>query len=210
MTPSRLRAYPSKIRLHGGAHTHGFHTLSTWDHGCPPQDAFQGVGPVEPGQVACPGEENGKLLDKERVEHKEHAPVQCRAVATDVETEGDFGQLSSKAYWMHPTLRAYLAATRPWSVPASLVPVAVAGAALWRFHGTRLLTVDFLLVVLGVLLVHLAGNLVNTFYDYKKGFDTDRHADDRTLVDGLLPPRHVAGLAVTCLAPAAAIMAWLT
>jgi 1,4-dihydroxy-2-naphthoate octaprenyltransferase len=34
--------------------------------------------------------------------------------------------------------------------------------------------------------VHFAGNLVNTYYDFKKGIDTKSTADDRTLVDGLV------------------------
>lgn len=35
-------------------------------------------------------------------------------------------------------------------------------------------------------MVHCAGNVVNTYYDYKKGIDNDRKSDDRTLVDHLL------------------------
>lgn len=69
--------------------------------------------------------------------------------------------------WMNPTARAWLAAARPWSAPASLIPISLAGAVLWRTEGSNLLTVDFALTLVGGLLVHLAANLANTYYDFK-------------------------------------------
>jgi menadiol prenyltransferase len=43
----------------------------------------------------------------------------------------------------------------------------------------------FILTLLTIALVHCAGNVVNTYYDYVKGIDT-RKSDDRTLVDHIL------------------------
>lgn len=43
----------------------------------------------------------------------------------------------------------------------------------------------FILTIITIALVHCAGNVVNTYYDYVKGIDT-RKSDDRTLVDHIL------------------------
>jgi menadiol prenyltransferase len=43
----------------------------------------------------------------------------------------------------------------------------------------------FILNVFTIALVHCAGNVVNTYFDYVKGID-NRKSDDRTLVDHLL------------------------
>lgn len=43
----------------------------------------------------------------------------------------------------------------------------------------------FLLNVFTIALVHCAGNVVNTYFDYVKGID-NRKSDDRTLVDHIL------------------------
>ena len=43
----------------------------------------------------------------------------------------------------------------------------------------------FILNVLTIAMVHCAGNVVNTYFDYVKGIDT-RKSDDRTLVDHIL------------------------
>lgn len=93
-----------------------------------------------------------------------------------------------------------LIATRPWSFPASLVPAAVAAAAVWPRVG-RL--ADAALPAAGVLCLHVFGNLVNTYVDFAKGVDTRASADDRALVDGTVTPRAVA------LAAGAALVAGL-
>lgn len=43
----------------------------------------------------------------------------------------------------------------------------------------------FILNVFTIALVHCAGNVVNTYFDYVKGID-NRKSDDRTLVDHIL------------------------
>jgi len=40
----------------------------------------------------------------------------------------------------------------------------------------------------------MAGNLINTYYDYKYGVDQHKQADDRTLVDHVLKPSEVSNL----------------
>eukprot|EP00300_Choanocystis_sp_HF-7_P027213 c3228_g1_i1.p1 GENE.c3228_g1_i1~~c3228_g1_i1.p1 ORF type:complete len:312 (+),score=57.11 c3228_g1_i1:59-937(+) len=81
-------------------------------------------------------------------------------------------------------------ASRPWSFPCSLMPclltlcvalksVEVMTATLW---------VNFAISTTMVFSFHLAGNLANTYFDFKHGVDTKKHSDDRSLVDGLCSP----------------------
>jgi len=85
--------------------------------------------------------------------------------------------------------KAWLLATRPWSFPASIVPMLVGGALAYRadFWDWPL----FLLTLLGGLFFHIGANLTNTYFDFQRGADTVEHADDRTLVDRMLRPRDV-------------------
>jgi 1,4-dihydroxy-2-naphthoate polyprenyltransferase len=61
-------------------------------------------------------------------------------------------------------------ASRPYSYPASAVPVLLGTAAAWVFHGQfHLLRV--ILALVGVMALHGASNIFNDYYDYKKGVD---------------------------------------
>lgn len=85
--------------------------------------------------------------------------------------------------------KAWLLATRPWSFPASIVPILVGGALAHRageFGGGL-----FMLTLVGGLLFHIGANLFNTYFDYRRGVDSSAHSDDRTLVDAILRPRDV-------------------
>ena len=86
----------------------------------------------------------------------------------------------------------YFLALRPWSLSASLIPVALGAVLSYRCHQEFHLFLC-LATVGSVLAVHSAGNLVNTFYDFEKG--VDKHgADDRTLVERRLQPQDVVSL----------------
>lgn len=79
---------------------------------------------------------------------------------------------------------SYFLAVRPWSMSASLMPTLLGWMLAYRvsasFNG-----ISLLLTILIVLCVHGAGNVVNTYFDFKKGVDS-RISDDRILVDQLL------------------------
>ena len=85
--------------------------------------------------------------------------------------------------------KAWFLALRPWSFPASIVPMLVGGALAYRadFWDWPL----FLLTLVGGLFFHIGANLTNTYFDFQRGADTVEHADDRTLVDSMLQPRDV-------------------
>ncbi|XP_070560778.1 ubiA prenyltransferase domain-containing protein 1-like [Ptychodera flava] len=87
-------------------------------------------------------------------------------------------------------ISSYWLALRPWSFSASLTPVALGTALAYKSTGT-LNIMTALLTFAGVLCVHGAGNLTNTYFDYLKGIDSKK-SDDRTLVDRILEPGDVA------------------
>uniref|UniRef100_UPI0035902266 ubiA prenyltransferase domain-containing protein 1 n=1 Tax=Myxine glutinosa TaxID=7769 RepID=UPI0035902266 len=90
-------------------------------------------------------------------------------------------------------LRRYALALRPWSFSASIGPVAL-GSTLAMQDGK--LQLDLAIcgaTLLTVLAVHGAGNVVNTYYDYIRGYD-NKKSDDRTLVDELLQPADIIRL----------------
>lgn len=80
--------------------------------------------------------------------------------------------------------KCYLAA-RPWSLPASLVPVLLGNILAWKESNVAFNVWLGLVTILCVICVHLAGNLTNTYYDYINGID-GVNSDDTTLVSGTL------------------------
>lgn len=94
-------------------------------------------------------------------------------------------------------LRLYLGALRPWSFTASLGPVLLGVALFYKLNDNYDFTILFF-TVLCALSVHGAGNLVNTYYDYVRGIDSQKKSDDRTLVDHILNPQDVSNLGAVC------------
>ncbi|XP_067946557.1 ubiA prenyltransferase domain-containing protein 1-like [Watersipora subatra] len=90
----------------------------------------------------------------------------------------------------------YLTALRPWSFSASLIPVLLGAILSYKIDGLFNLPV-FIVVCVIALAVHAAGNLVNTYYDFKKGVDTKK-SDDKTLVEGHMTSNDVATLGGIC------------
>ena len=111
------------------------------------------------------------------------------------------------------TLRVRARSLRAFSLPASTLPVLVAAAAVARPAQWRW---DVLAVsVAGAALLHLAGNLLNDYFDFRGGADRRLEDDEgrpgRVLVHGLLRPADVlaqAALALLLACGAGAYIAW--
>ena len=90
-----------------------------------------------------------------------------------------------------PSWRIWFQAVRPLTFTASMVPVFLGAALVPFLHETarwELLP----LVVIASLFIHAATNLVNEYYDFKKGVDRpDTFGDSRVLVEGMLLPKQV-------------------
>ncbi|XP_074655032.1 ubiA prenyltransferase domain-containing protein 1-like [Tubulanus polymorphus] len=89
-------------------------------------------------------------------------------------------------------LSEYVIALRPWSFSASLTPVSLGSALAYKLTGEFSVLI-FIVSCVTTLSVHAAGNLVNTYCDYKRGVDSKK-SDDRTLIDHILNPNDVATL----------------
>jgi 1,4-dihydroxy-2-naphthoate octaprenyltransferase len=69
-----------------------------------------------------------------------------------------------------PLARAWLLATRPKTLPAAIVPVAVGACCAWLAGGVKFLPT--LAALLGAMLLQIGSNFANDVYDFEKGADT--------------------------------------
>jgi 1,4-dihydroxy-2-naphthoate octaprenyltransferase len=84
-------------------------------------------------------------------------------------------------------LRVWLAATRPRTLPAAVAPVLVGTALAW--HDGRWIPAAALYCLAFALLVQIATNFANDYYDFVKGADTaERVGPRRAVASGLIAP----------------------
>eukprot|EP00118_Oscarella_pearsei_P000646 m.5466 g.5466 ORF g.5466 m.5466 type:complete len:304 (+) comp13239_c0_seq1:106-1017(+) len=90
-------------------------------------------------------------------------------------------------------LANYVLAIRPWSFSISLMPVLLGTTLAYKSTG-HVSAALAVLTVVAVALIHGAGNLVNTYYDFVNRIDRAENdeTEDRTLVDGRLEPDQVS------------------
>lgn len=94
-------------------------------------------------------------------------------------------------------LAAWFLATRPKTLVAGVVPVAVGAAIAFREHAFQALPA--LAALVGALLIQVGTNLVNDYFDFKRGADTvDRLGPPRATQQGWLTPRAVFTGAMVC------------
>jgi 1,4-dihydroxy-2-naphthoate polyprenyltransferase len=109
---------------------------------------------------------------------------------------------------MAPSLRSWMWAIRPFTLPASVVPVLVGTALAFRdgqFDGWR-----FVLTLLGSMLVQVGTNLVDEFTDHEKvGSQGKLLAPYKVIALGLLSPQAVRAGAVLSFAVATGIGLYL-
>jgi 1,4-dihydroxy-2-naphthoate polyprenyltransferase len=87
-------------------------------------------------------------------------------------------------------LRIWWMATRPFSFTASITPVTL-GAVLAAYdgHWNWLL---FAITLIGSVAIHAGTNLINDYYDWRKGTDTPESlGPNRALQEGMLTPQQV-------------------
>jgi len=106
------------------------------------------------------------------------------------------------------TAQAWLLASRPKTLTAAAAPVVV-GTGLADFHGMSSL-LPALAALVGALLIQIATNLANDYYDFVRGSDThERVGPLRVTQAGLLSPGAVRGGMVLTLALALAVGVYL-
>lgn len=106
--------------------------------------------------------------------------------------------LPSKAWDKRPSrFKVWLMATRPRTLVAGVVPVAVGSAVAVRENAFAWLPA--LAALVGALLIQVGTNLANDYFDWKKGADTaERLGPARVTAQGLMQPAHVLRGALLC------------
>ena len=94
------------------------------------------------------------------------------------------------------TIADWLIATRPWSFPASSMPVLVTMMFLWSKGFEVNWCLGFMALV-NIILVHAAGNVWSDYHDYKKGVDAEDTYSVRTLISGQFTPKEVLCLSIS-------------
>ena len=101
------------------------------------------------------------------------------------------------------SIKDWVIATRPWSFPASAMPVLVTlGYLFWSGH-----QVDWLvgiLTILNVVLFHAAGNTWSDYKDYKSGVDREDTVGGLSIVSGQFKPQEIKKLSLALFAIAVA------
>ncbi|MFO0599364.1 MAG: 1,4-dihydroxy-2-naphthoate polyprenyltransferase [Myxococcaceae bacterium] len=107
--------------------------------------------------------------------------------------------MSSLAAPRPSVVTAWFLATRPKTLVAGVVPVAVGTALALRDRVFQPLPA--LAALIGALFIQVGTNLVNDYYDFKRGADTgDRLGPPRATAQGWLSPRSVITGAMVCFA----------
>ena len=98
-------------------------------------------------------------------------------------------------YMKKHTFGEWMIAVRPWSIPASAMPIIVAVAYLF-WKGASISWPMALLTLVGMILFHLTGNVWSDYFDYKKKVDADDTFGAKTLTTGMFEPKEIRNLAL--------------
>ena len=93
------------------------------------------------------------------------------------------------------SLKDWLVAVRPWSFPASAMPVAVTLAYLW-WMGQEVNWLNGVWALLNIIVFHAAGNTWSDYFDYRREVDAKDTFSVRTLTEGLFTPKEIYHLSV--------------
>lgn len=110
------------------------------------------------------------------------------------------------------TIKEWVLATRPWSFPASTMPVLVTMMFLWS-KGIEVNWMLGFMALVNIVLVHAAGNVWSDYHDYKRGVDAPDTYGVRILTDKQFTPKEVLTLSVSLQVAAilmGLLMVWLT
>lgn len=99
------------------------------------------------------------------------------------------------------TFAEWMIAVRPWSFPASAMPIIVTVTYLF-WKGAQMNWLMALWVLVTMILFHAAGNTWSDYFDYKKKVDSDDTFGAKTLTTGMFEPSEIKRLALGLLAVA--------
>ena len=99
------------------------------------------------------------------------------------------------------SLRDWLTAVRPWSFPASAMPVVATLGYLFAMHDD-VDWVNGVWALVNIIVFHAAGNTWSDYFDYKREVDAGDTFGVRTLTAGQFTPKEIFRLSVSLLAVA--------
>jgi 1,4-dihydroxy-2-naphthoate octaprenyltransferase len=88
-------------------------------------------------------------------------------------------------------MKKWLIAARPWSLPASTMPVVFGTSLAVVIGGAPLSVPRFLWAIATMMVLHSAANMLSDVYDFRKGLDKDVTPVSGAIVRGLLTDRQV-------------------
>lgn len=93
------------------------------------------------------------------------------------------------------TLNEWVIAVRPWSFPASAMPIIVTLAYLF-WTGAEMNWLLGLWALVGMVLFHCTGNVWSDYFDFKKKVDAEDTFGAKTLTTGMFKPEEIRNLAI--------------
>ena len=96
---------------------------------------------------------------------------------------------------MKHSFKEWMIAVRPWSFPASAMPVLVTLAFL-NYAGYEMNWWYGVWALLNMVVFHAAGNSWSDYFDYKKGVDREDTFGAKTLTDGMFTPKEIYRLSL--------------
>ncbi len=93
------------------------------------------------------------------------------------------------------TFGEWVIAVRPWSFPASAMPVIVTLAFLF-YKGAEINWLYGVWALVGIILFHMTGNTWSDYFDYRKNVDADDTFGAKTLTTGMFRPEEIRNLAI--------------
>ena len=102
-------------------------------------------------------------------------------------------------------LKKWIVAGRPWSFPASSMPVVFGTSLAVVMGGARLDAIRFLAALAAMMILHAAANMLSDASDFRRGLDTEVTPVSGAVVRGWLSPRRAAAGAAILFAAGSAL-----
>ena len=93
------------------------------------------------------------------------------------------------------TLKEWIFALRPWSFPASAMPIVVTLAYLF-WKGSEVNWALGLWALVGMVLFHCTGNVWSDYFDFRKKVDAEDTFGAKTMTTGMFQPHEIRNLAL--------------
>jgi 1,4-dihydroxy-2-naphthoate octaprenyltransferase len=110
-------------------------------------------------------------------------------------------------------LKKWWISTRPWSFPASTMPVVFGTVLAYVYGGHTFNALRFILAFFGMVILHSGANILNDIFDFKKGLDKDPNPASGGIVRGYITMKEAWITSVSMLVAGTAIglyLAWVS